>query len=551
MAITTKALRFFRAAALPSAAGSAAQGDIYFIKPSSGDGQIYVCTSLDSSSIPQFVKYGDATVYTHPTVNVYKGTSSASPAHGEPFTVIDSITTNTQGHVTAINTKTVTLPADSNTHYTTHLYAGSGTAANAATTNGNTKLTICDDTTVRNTVTVKGSGKASVTSDASGVITINAAAGTYEETPGSGSKTASDGAYINAVSLSADHKLTAGEKAFITDIASNSNSKIAPTTAAVKSYVDSAIVSAIHIKGTIGSTGADITALPTSAVVGDAYVVKTAGTYADQKCEVGDIIICTTASTTAPTWTVIQNNLDVATADKLGTIKIGYQTTSGKNYAVQLDSSNKAYVNVPWIDTDTKVTSVGNHYTPAADSASQLSVDASSTTAAAWNSTSLVTGVNLQRDAKGHVVGVTVDSIKMPANPNSHHTNYLQINGNGTEAVKFTQNADKTLNFAPGNKIGISATAGTITINHVGITAPTPAAGKALTPGYGESFTYISALTEDGYGHVTGITTQKVTLPSAYSLPTASTTTKGGIKIGTSLEMSGEVCNVVWTDFGS
>lgn len=62
-------------------------------------------------------------------------------------------------------------------------------------------------------------------------------------------------------------------------------------------------------------------------------------------------------------------------------------------------------------------TSVANHYTPAANSSAQLSVDASSKTAATWNSTSLVTGVNLQRDAKGHVTGVTVDSIKMPANP--------------------------------------------------------------------------------------------------------------------------------------
>ena len=33
-------------------------------------------------------------------------------------------------------------------------------------------------------------------------------------------------------------------------------------------------------------------------------------------------------------------------------------------------------------NTDTKVTSVDNHYTPSADSTKQLSVDASSTTAA-------------------------------------------------------------------------------------------------------------------------------------------------------------------------
>lgn len=42
-----------------------------------------------------------------------------------------------------------------------------------------------------------------------------------------------------------------------------------------------------------------------------------------------------------------------ATADALGGIKIGY-TTSGKNYAVQLDSNDKAFVNVNW--SDTKVT---------------------------------------------------------------------------------------------------------------------------------------------------------------------------------------------------
>lgn len=34
----------------------------------------------------------------------------------------------------------------------------------------------------------------------------------------------------------------------------------------------------------------------------------------------------------------------------------------GKLYAVQLDKAGKLAVNVPWTDTDTKVTSVGNHY---------------------------------------------------------------------------------------------------------------------------------------------------------------------------------------------
>lgn len=137
---------------------------------------------------------------------------------------------------------------------------------------------------------------------------------------------------------------------------------------------------------------------------------------------------------------------------------------------IQDSDGIKHYLNAEYLDGhsygDIK-SSVANHYTPAADSSAQLSVDASSTTAATWNSTSLVTGVNLQRDAKGHVTGVTVDSIKMPANPNTdtHYTNYLQIKGNGIEAVKFTQNADKSLNLKPGNNVSISAASGEITIS--------------------------------------------------------------------------------------
>lgn len=90
---------------------------------------------------------------------------------------------------------------------------------------------------------------------------------------------------------------------------------------------------------------------------------------------------------------------------------------------IQDSDGNKHYLNAEYLDGhsygDIK-SSVANHYTPAANSSAQLSAHASSTTVATWNSTSLVTGVNLQRDSKGHVTGVTVDSIKMPANPNTH-----------------------------------------------------------------------------------------------------------------------------------
>ena len=102
---------------------------------------------------------------------------------------------------------------------------------------------------------------------------------------------------------------------------------------------------------------------------------------------------------------------------------------TGKLYAVKVDKNGKLAVNVPWTDTDTKVTSAANHYAPAEDTSAALSASASSTTAAAWNSTSLVTGVNIKRDAKGHVVGLSVNSIKMPANPNVTTTVSTTTNG--------------------------------------------------------------------------------------------------------------------------
>ena len=114
-------------------------------------------------------------------------------------------------------TNWVDLSKDTNTHYTTHLYAGSGTAANAATTNGNTKITVTDDSTVRNSVTVVGSGATTVSSDAAGKITINSPATptytsvtgkpTANQTPGFGGT-----ATISQISQSTTGQITATDR---------------------------------------------------------------------------------------------------------------------------------------------------------------------------------------------------------------------------------------------------------------------------------------------------------------------------------------------------
>lgn len=95
---------------------------------------------------------------------------------------------------------------------------------------------------------------------------------------------------------------------------------------------------AMRFKGTIG-TGGDITSLPTSGVkVGDTYRVITAGTYAGQTCEIGDLII---ATSTTPTWTVAQTNIDGAITSISGTAPISV-SGSGASRTVAISDATQS-----------------------------------------------------------------------------------------------------------------------------------------------------------------------------------------------------------------
>jgi hypothetical protein len=64
---------------------------------------------------------------THDAVSRTNTTSTQSPSFGGTFTAIDSITSSTEGHITAVNTKTVTIPnTTSPNNATITLSAGSG-----------------------------------------------------------------------------------------------------------------------------------------------------------------------------------------------------------------------------------------------------------------------------------------------------------------------------------------------------------------------------------------------------------------------------------------
>ena len=95
-------------------------------------------------------------------------------------------------------------------------------------------------------------------------------------------------------------------KGVVTSISADSND--VPTVTAVKTYVSTAITGAVAFQGTAPTTFA-----PTNYKAGYYWVVGTAGTYAGQTCEAGDMIFATADGTTysASDFDVIQTNLDI------------------------------------------------------------------------------------------------------------------------------------------------------------------------------------------------------------------------------------------------
>jgi len=108
--------------------------------------------------------------FSHNNTTRSDATSTASPAHGGTFTVVDSVTTNATGHVTAINVKTVTLPADNNTN-TTYTLTAATTGSPATNTNPAISLNGSDAST--DTIQLVGSGATTVTRNSDGQITIS------------------------------------------------------------------------------------------------------------------------------------------------------------------------------------------------------------------------------------------------------------------------------------------------------------------------------------------------------------------------------------------
>lgn len=281
--------------------------------------------------------------YTHPT---YDGDDIS--VSGTGATVVDGITltTDTQGHVTdaSATTRTLTLAnlgytGATNANYYTHP-TGDGNLhvpANGTTNNGK----VLTASATAGTYTWSNAPVTSVNGKTGAVTLAKADVGLGNVTNDAQIKklASSTSGYIPTWNGTTGDALNNG---YSVETTLSGGTTAIPRADAVKTYIDNLLSAndAMVFKGTLG-TGGTITALPTTYQAGWAYKVITAGTYAGDVCEIGDLVIATIdragTGNLNSDWVTVQTNLDGAV--------IGAASSTDGNFPIFSGTTGKLIAN--------------------------------------------------------------------------------------------------------------------------------------------------------------------------------------------------------------
>lgn len=257
-----------------------------------------------------------------------------------------------------------------------------------------------------------------------------------------------------------------------------SSSTAIPTAAAVVAAIDNKIAAtdAMIYKGTLGTDGT-VTKVPANGYkVGWTYKVITAGTYAGIKCEVGDMLIAINNGPVSGTtvvnadWTVVQANIDGAVTGPASATAGHIAVFDGATGKVIKDGTYTIATSVPSnaVFTDTKVTSVDNHYKPA-NGTTLIGTAGSPVTAGG----KVVTGITA--DSSGHITDIITGTI--PAAPTLSGLGGVgTINASGTAPLTLTASKSSTTVTISGSVAEMTA-ATSNTAGAAGI-VPAPDAGE-------------------------------------------------------------------------
>ena len=241
----------------------------------------------------------------HDSVTRTNTTAASTLTFGGTFNAIDLVTSTAQGHITAGNTRTFTMPAAPTN--TTYDFNATALAANVlrlnldASGSGTDSSVIVSSNTTGNIALVRTSSSA-VTVGLTDDVTL------VGELTVSGTGQSSFGGKVTGVTPTASLDL------------------------ATKGYVDNALAGSGSLIFQGGYDAASNTPnldnTPTLDILkGWTYVVTVAGNFYTEVVEVGDLLI---AEQDAPTaladWTTVQNNVDVASLSVVGIGNVNAQT---------------------------------------------------------------------------------------------------------------------------------------------------------------------------------------------------------------------------------
>ena len=297
-------------------------GDIVALAPAGTITEVVAGTYLSGGG-----SSGSVTL-NHDTTSRTDNTSSASPAFGASFTVIDTVTSNATGHVTVVNTKTVTLPANPNTDttYTLPVAAGAANTALLELTKGGS------GSGVASTVTIAGvdqETKITESTGNNGTVTVALADGAY----GSG-----------------DELILPNGARATTQTTGDNTDKIATT-----AFVQASLTGLLEFKGGFDADGGAIVGggnltsggSRVAIAVGDYYVVTGDGNFfgnAATPLTVGDSVICQTAAATGQSveadFIIVQSETDLATLSTVGLGNVNASATSGIDVSYNAGTAN-------------------------------------------------------------------------------------------------------------------------------------------------------------------------------------------------------------------
>lgn len=301
-----------------------------------------------------------------------------------------------------------------------------------------------------------------------------------------------------------------------------SSSTAIPTAAAVVAAIDNKIAAAdaMIYKGTLGTDGT-VTKVPANGYkVGWTYKVITAGTYAGIKCEVGDMLIAINNGPVSGTtvvnadWTVVQANIDGAVTGPASATAGHIAVFDGATGKVIKDGIYTIATSVPSnaVFTDTKVTSVDNHYKPA-NGTTLIGTAGSPVTAGG----KVVTGITA--DSSGHITDIITGTI--PAAPTLSGLGGVgTINASGTAPLTLSASKSSTTVTISGSVAEMTA-ATSNTAGAAGI-VPAPAAGKQASFLRGDGTWAVPTNTNTTYTFANGTAGNFTVTPSGGTAQTVS-----------------------------